>query len=141
MSDPDNTSGSDRRQHARAPLELKVEYTRLNAFFADYTKNISKGGTFIRTTQPLAPGTEFVFTLRIPSVEQPLSLRGEVVRVVSPEEAASTPGTDPGMGIRFLFASEEERRGIEIAAERLMKDSLGDHNYNRLLREQERSKK
>ena len=30
-------------------IELTVEYKRMNAFFADYTKNISRGGTFIRT--------------------------------------------------------------------------------------------
>jgi type IV pilus assembly protein PilZ len=30
----------------------------MNAFFADYTKNISRGGTFIRTDKPLDIGTE-----------------------------------------------------------------------------------
>ena len=39
----------DRRESARVPIELKVEYKKLNTFFADYTKNICKGGTFIRT--------------------------------------------------------------------------------------------
>jgi len=37
----------DKRQTERVPIELKVEYKRLNTFFSDYTKNISKGGTFI----------------------------------------------------------------------------------------------
>jgi type IV pilus assembly protein PilZ len=46
---------SDGRQHARAPIELKVDYKKMNSFFADYTKNISKGGTFIKT--PSAPGS------------------------------------------------------------------------------------
>ena len=39
----------DRRGDPRQPIELKVEYKRLNAFFADYTKNISRGVTFIQT--------------------------------------------------------------------------------------------
>src|SRR5512137_2613256 len=39
----------DRREHARTAVELQVAYEKLNAFFADYTKNISKGGTFIPT--------------------------------------------------------------------------------------------
>ena len=47
----------DRRREARAPIELKVEYKRLNTFFYDYTKNISKGGTFIKTEKPLDVGT------------------------------------------------------------------------------------
>ena len=47
-----------RRREARAPIELKVEYKRLNTFFYDYTKNISKGGTFIKTEKPLDVGTD-----------------------------------------------------------------------------------
>src|SRR5262245_32594054 len=116
---PDDIDRHDRREFARAPIELKVEYTRLNAFFADYTKNISKGGTFIKTTLPLAPGTEFVFKLHIPSLPTPLSLRGAVVRVVTLEEAHDRDDLEPGMGIRFLYEDEAARRVIEQAAERL----------------------
>src|SRR5499427_590038 len=58
--------GADRRMDPRAPIELKVEYKKLNTFFADYTKNISKGGTFIRTPRPLDVGTVFVFRLTVP---------------------------------------------------------------------------
>ena len=57
------TSTSDRRSHPRIPIELKVEYRKLNTFFADYTKNICKGGTFIRTKRPLSVGTKFLFKL------------------------------------------------------------------------------
>src|SRR3954465_5272895 len=66
----------DRRREARAPIELKVEYKRLNTFFYDYTKNISKGGTFIKTEKPLAIGTIFLFKLMIPNQTEPLALRG-----------------------------------------------------------------
>ena len=57
------TTEDDRRIGYRAPIELKVEYKRLNTFFADYTRNISRGGTFIGTDKPLKVGTEFVFAL------------------------------------------------------------------------------
>ena len=33
----------ENREHGRAPIELKVDYKKLNSFFADYTRNISKG--------------------------------------------------------------------------------------------------
>ena len=72
----------DRRREARAPIELKVEYKRLNTFFYDYTKNISKGGTFIKTEKPLDVGTIFLFKLMLPSQSAPLALRGEVRWVV-----------------------------------------------------------
>src|SRR5262249_50944435 len=71
-------NGADRREHFRAPIELKVEYKKLNTFFADYTKNICKGGTFIKTKKPLDIGTEFLFKLSVPNLGEPLALRGQV---------------------------------------------------------------
>ena len=68
------SDGSDRRREPRAPIELRVEYKRLNTFFADYTKNISRGGTFIGTERPLEIGTEFIFALDLPTLAEPLRL-------------------------------------------------------------------
>ena len=77
----------DKRGEDRAAIQLRVDYKRLNTFFADYTKNISKGGTFIRTVKPLDVGTEFVFVLSVPSHNTQLELKGEVVWVVTEEKA------------------------------------------------------
>ena len=65
---------NERRREQRAPIELKVEYKRLNTFFYDYTKNISKGGTFIKTDKPLDIGTVFLFKLQLPAQAAPLAL-------------------------------------------------------------------
>jgi type IV pilus assembly protein PilZ len=129
---------AERRDALRAPIELKVEYKRLNTFFADYTKNISKGGTFIKTRKPLEVGTEFVFKLVVPRLEEPLALRGEVKWVIR-EGEAPPPGVDeadadePGMGIRFIYKSNEERGAIEAIVEKLMIDSLGQLLYSKLI--------
>src|SRR5277367_3688894 len=86
---PDPDGGDDLRADDRAAITLKVDYRRLNSFFADYTKNISKGGTFIRTSKPLDVGTEFVFVLSLPSHNAQLALKGEVVWVVTEESASN----------------------------------------------------
>src|ERR1022692_3838069 len=94
----------DRRREARAPIELKVEYKRLNTFFYDYTKNISKGGTFIKTDKPLDIGTIFLFKLLIPSQTEHLALRGEVRWVVkgrSPPPPKNPGRSRPGEGLLF----------------------------------------
>ncbi len=70
---------TEHREHARAPIELKVDYKKLNSFFADYTKNISKGGTFIKTKKPLPVGTRFLFKLGVPSCGDAFEITGEVV--------------------------------------------------------------
>lgn len=122
----------ERRRANRAPIELNVEYKRVNTFFSDYTRNISKGGTFIRTSRPLDVGTEFVFALRVPLLDEPLRLRGTVKWVVSPEE--SSPQKQAGMGIEFVYTGDEERRATEGIVERLMARELGESLVNRLLK-------
>ena len=123
---------SDDRRHApRAAIELRVEYKRLNSFFADYTKNISRGGTFIGTERPLDVGTDFVFKLGVPGLAEPLVLHGKVQWALSPEDAGE--GREPGMGIGFVFESELERERVEMTVEKLMIDSLGAVLYQRLL--------
>ena len=123
------SQGSERRSDPRVPISLKVEYKRLNSFFADYTKNISRGGTFIRTANPLPIGTEFIFELVIPTLEAPLKLRGKVQWTVAP----GADDEEPGMGIGFVWETEAERLRISTTVERLMIDSLGPVLFEKLL--------
>ena len=123
---------SDRRVGSRTPIELRVEYKRLNSFFADYTKNISRGGTFIATDRPLDVGTDFVFKLGVPNLSEPLVLAGRVQWIVTPEQAGE--GRESGMGIGFIFETELERQRVESVVEKLMVDSLGPVLFRKLLR-------
>lgn len=122
----DQKGGPENRQHFRAPIELKVDYKKLNSFFADYTKNISKGGTFIKTKKPLPIGTRFLFKLSVPHREQPFELLGEVVW-------SKGDGDEPGMGIRFIYGSDSQRSEFEAVVERLMAESLGTDLTTKLL--------
>jgi type IV pilus assembly protein PilZ len=114
----------DRRDNQRAPIELKVSYKRVNSFFADYTRNISRGGTFIATARPLKLGTEFVFALEVPGLKEPLRLNGRVIWTTEPENA--TRANPAGMGIEFQYVDDEERRATERVVERLLTDELGE---------------
>lgn len=122
---------SERRDGPRVPIELRVEYKRLNSFFADYTRNISRGGTFIRTSRPLPIGTEFVFQLVVPNLVEPIAIKGRVQWVV--EHPDTNEGTEPGMGIHFCYDHDEDRHVVERTVEKLMIDSLGPVLYARLL--------
>jgi type IV pilus assembly protein PilZ len=122
-ADEPKVDWSDRRSAERHSITLRVDYKRMNTFFADYAKNISKGGTFIRTSKPLDVGTEFVFVLSIPGQSDQLSLKGQVMWTV--EAAAATEEHPAGMGIRFRFADHDERDKLEAFVEKLMSDKLG----------------
>lgn len=118
--------GVDKRDHPRIPIELRVEYPKLNAFFADYTRNISKGGTFIRTAKPLPVGTSFVFRLLVPNRDEPFVLDGVVAWV-------RDQGEDAGMGIRFVYGDDATRQRLERMVSEMMAESLGPELSGKLL--------
>ncbi len=121
---------AERREDDRAPITLKVDYKRMNSFFADYTRNISKGGTFIRTTKPLELGTELDFVLNLPD-DKKVQLSGVVKWIVSEEEA--TDDKPAGMGIQFVFADDRKRVEVEAYVSELMNESLGPELTAKLL--------
>ena len=126
-----SSGGSERRGELRAPIELRVEYKRLNTFFADYTKNISRGGSFIGTERPLEIGTEFIFALDLPTRNEPLRLRGKVMWTTQPDEASKA--NPAGMGIEFQYADDHERHELEKIVKDLVVSQLGEHLAAKLL--------
>ena len=121
----------ERRESGRIAVQLPIEYERLNALLADYTHNISRGGTFIRTDRPLQVGTVLSFTIRAPQLSEPILLRG-VVRWVTEADQASAD-RPAGMGIAFVFDSPEQKAAIEGRLDRLMVKSLGVAAFEKLM--------
>ena len=121
--DPENL-----RSSSRAPLRLRVDYERMNSFFADYTKNISRGGTFIKTPRPLPVGTRCQFSFTLPALSDPLVLEGEVTWLLGPGDSG-----EPGMGVKFVFEADGARREFEELVEKMMEESLGPETTKALL--------
>ena len=126
----ESTRPSHPPREDRAPITLRVDYKRLNTFFADYTKNISKGGTFVHTTKPLDVGTEFTFVLSLPEAVE-LELKGMVKWVV--QESAVSVESPAGMGIQFVFADDAQRLAVENVVAEMMSKALGPALAQKLL--------
>jgi type IV pilus assembly protein PilZ len=112
-------------------LELPIEYDRLNALLSDYTHNLSRGGTFIRTDRPLDVGTVLSFTIRAPGLGEPIVLRGVVRWVVAAGQANA--GRPAGMGIAFAYDSPAHRESLETRLDQLMLQSLGASIFEQLM--------
>ena len=135
----DEDSQPEPRVEARRPIELKVEYKRLNTFFADYIKNISRGGTFIKTSRPLPVGTEFMFKLFVPGSPEPLTISGEVQRIITGADASEI-GEDHGMAIKFTYREGHGQAEIAQIVEGMMSDSLGPRLYAKLMEHAQKRK-
>src|SRR6478735_352132 len=94
---PSRPRQADRLQH-----ELLVAYRTVDGFITDWATNISRGGIFINTRNPLAVGTTVRLIVSLPDTAFPFELHGKVMRV-----------------IEFVDVDEDKRARIERFVERL----------------------
>ena len=113
-SSPPNQKPGRRRKPAR----LKIAYKRVDAFVREYSENLSRGGTFIKTPSPLDLGRECIFELTIPNRSSPICLNGVVVWS-SKGMKKLEDGQEPGMGIKYLFDDPNARKQIERVLDEL----------------------
>lgn len=113
MADP-NT-----RQGKRTPVTLKIKFKSetLEQFIERYAVDVSQGGIFIRTKEPLSVGTQMKFEFQLRDAS-PL-IAGEGTVVWTRENDPSRPAIAPGMGVRFDRLLEGSQQVLEkILAEK-----------------------
>ncbi len=87
------------RKDARHPIILKVSYDSPRDFMEDYTKNISAGGIFVESKNPLEVGLELLVRLHPPGHPIPIDLPAKVTWIKP----------NSGFGVRFLKTDRSER--------------------------------
>jgi type IV pilus assembly protein PilZ len=99
----------DRRVDPRAEAELEVHYRTPQEFLAAYSRNISGGGIFIRTQQPLPLNQKVLVRFTLPGVEHRFEVHGVVVWANAASVRSSLPA---GMGIKFLVFDASQQKMI-----------------------------
>lgn len=106
------TTGSqadlERRRAERASLVVRVEYSTIDEFFFEFSRDINQGGLFIETTQPLALDSEVTLRFNLPGGDSTIETVGRVVRTSAGDE-----GDPPGMGVEFDQLRDEDRVRID----------------------------
>lgn len=107
--------GRERRSYERFDVEMGVTWSvdtdADDTFLYANISNISALGIFVRTMEPLSVGT--TLTLRFAVEGQEFQLAGQV-QWVNPVRALGD-NLNPGMGIRFLDLSSDDReRLVEV---------------------------
>ena len=95
----------NKRQHER--LDINKEVASIDDFIAEYVTDISRGGVFIRSKQPLPVGTRvnLKFSVIVEDFET-VEGEGEVVRVLE-------DGENTGMGVQFISLTDESREIVD----------------------------
>jgi type IV pilus assembly protein PilZ len=103
----------ERRREDRIPRKYRIAYTTPQALVNSYLYNISVGGVFVRTSNPLEPGTTLTLKITLPDAGKELDVECEVTWVRKEEQKAPEGLLPPGMGVKFLNLLPEGRARIE----------------------------
>lgn len=102
----------NQRRHDRFKKSIKSEVHFEEGMTFSTSRNLSHGGVFISTPEPLREGRIIDLFLYLPQ-EDPVRVKG-IVRWVSESDS---PASRAGMGIEFLNASESDYRRIRGSLE------------------------
>ncbi|MFP6638925.1 MAG: TIGR02266 family protein [Myxococcota bacterium] len=98
----------DRRKAERAELVVRVEYSTIDEFFSEFSRDINQGGLFIETVRPLPLDSEVTMRFNLPGGHSPIETVGRVVRTSEGDE-----GDPPGMGLEFDQLADDDRIRID----------------------------
>ncbi len=93
----------EKRQHNRNDKEVKTEVHTEEGMTFSTSRDMSNGGIFISTPEPMKIGTELELSLTIPG-EDSINIKG-IVRWIREDE---TEGKKAGMGIEFSDISSDD---------------------------------
>jgi uncharacterized protein (TIGR02266 family) len=104
---------ADTRKDRRAPVSLKVRFksATVDEFIEHYCKDVSRGGIFIKSSQPMAIGTLLKFQFQLKDESSLIKGVGRVVWTRSPEDAVADQPA--GMGIKFIKMDNESKSIVE----------------------------
>lgn len=94
----ERTCAFSTREEERVQKSLSVAFKDRQSFIKAFTGNISKGGLFIRTEQPLKKGEQFLLKLQLPDLSETIKVKCEVMWAREQSETEKRP---PGMGVKF----------------------------------------
>lgn len=103
------------RKTKRVPCSVEVNYRTDQGFVREFAEDLSEGGTFIRTDEIFAVGTEIQCKLKPPGYLLGVKLRARVAWV-------SRTKDPKGMGLEFLFESERQRKKVSEVCRRLAEE-------------------
>jgi molecular chaperone DnaK len=110
----------------RGPTNLRIKFrsASLDQFIARYAVDVSRGGIFIRTREPLAVGTRLKLEFQLQDAAPLLAGEGTVVWIRENDPAREN--VTPGMGVRFDKLTPESQPTLEkILAEKTRLEQAG----------------
>lgn len=81
---------NEQRDDERIPCLIAVDYSDQKRVYHDFIQDLSKGGVFIETREPLTIGEQISLTFAMPATQNHFKVSGKIVRAAK-----------EGIGIQF----------------------------------------
>jgi len=107
----------EHRQDPRFDVHIRVDYASRNMFLSNYVTNLSNGGLFIQTENPLPVQSEILVTLNLPEINTVIQVKGRVAWTYDIKKGTGRIIT--GMGIKFMDLSIENKSVIKDYIQKL----------------------
>ena len=103
----------ERRKFDRVPRKFRIVFPTAKTLKKHYLSNISTGGVFIKTKEPLNRGARFKLKIFLPDGDKELEVLSEVIWSHREEWIMKDKKFPPGMGVKFLNLSPEGKERID----------------------------
>ncbi len=107
----DRTSKFSSRKEPRILKTLSLKYKDKKSFVKAYTWNVSSGGLFIKTENPLQQSEQFMLKLQLPGITDTMKIKCEVAWLrIRSEEKDNSPA---GMGVTFIEMTKNDDQALK----------------------------
>ncbi|MCP4714575.1 MAG: TIGR02266 family protein [Deltaproteobacteria bacterium] len=100
----------DKRITPRIATKIEITFKEPKSFIKTYMLNVSNGGVFISTEDPLSLDSQVALIMQLPEQKEQMEITGRVVWNNPRGRKNSFP---KGMGIQFVDLSAEHKEIIE----------------------------
>ena len=107
----DRTSNFSSRKEPRILKGFSLKYKDKKSFVKAYTENVSSGGLFIKTENPLERGEQFMLKLQLPGFADTMKIKCEVAWIRKKSKA--TDDLPAGMGITFIEMTKNDDQALK----------------------------
>ncbi len=101
----------------RVPAQIQIHYATGSVFLSDVTEDVSRGGVFLRTEEPLQVGDSLRLKLKLPGDFFSVRVGGRVTWVRDKPR---------GVGIQFTFDNGRSQNRVQRIVDELRKQIASD---------------
>jgi len=109
----------DKRKNIRVETNIDILFKESGAFIKSYMLNVSNGGLFLKTENPLQIDSLVTIRMKLPGDTENMEIQGCVVWSNPKGKNNAFPS---GMGIQFVKMSPEHKKKIEAFVSQYTKE-------------------